>query len=147
MKISEVMCDRVRSARPTEAIAEAAQAMAEEDVGTLPVVDDGRLVGIVTDRDLALRGLADGLHGGAPVLRVMTPEVVICRPDDEIEDVLEIMAEQQIRRVPVCGTGGELLGMFSIADAARRDPDKDKVGEALAEISQPHGRHCQSISA
>jgi CBS domain-containing protein len=121
--------------------------MADLDVGALPVIDGGELVGIVTDRDLALRGFAPGLHAGSPVLRVMSSQVQTCQEDEELDDVLEAMGEQQVRRMPVCSDSGAVVGMISIGDLARRDPDKDEVAETLSDICRPAGLHCQSLSA
>jgi len=147
MKISEIMTREVRSIEPTESIADAAHLMGELDVGALPIEEDRTLVGIVTDRDIAVRGFGKGLHGGAPVLRIMTDKVISCREDDDVEDVLAIMGRQQIRRVPVCSKTGTLIGMFAIADAARRDPAWQEVAGALTDISRPHGRHSQTLHA
>jgi CBS domain-containing protein len=147
MKISELMTRDVRSIEPTESIADAAHLMGELDVGALPVEDDSALVGIVTDRDIAVRGFGGGFHAGTPVLRVMTEKVISCRDDDDVEDVLAVMGRQQIRRIPVCNESGTLVGMFALADAARRDPDWQEVAGALSDISRPHGAHSQALHA
>lgn len=144
MKIRDIMNTSVRSIEPTESIADAARIMAKDDIGALPVVESGKIVGMVTDRDLAVRGLAQGLHGGSPVLRVMSADITSCREDEDVEDLLERMGKQQVRRMPVCSAAGDLVGIVSIGDAARFDRDKDEVGDALGEISAPHGRHCQT---
>ena len=147
MKVRNMMSRTPRSVSPTESIAQVAALMADRDVGALPVVDDGSLVGIVTDRDLAIRGLATGLHGGAPVFRVMTREIAACGPDDEVADVLVKMAEQQVRRMPVCSDDGELVGMVSLGDAARSEEYSGEAAETLGAVCAPHGRHCQSLRA
>lgn len=147
MKAIDVMTPHVRSIEPTRPIADAAKLMAEYDVGVLPVIDSGELVGIVTDRDLALRGFAPGRHAGSPVLQIMSPHVETCREDDELDDVLQSMSDQQVRRMPVCSASGEVVGMISIGDLARRDPDKDEVAEALNDICRPSGLHCQGAQA
>src|SRR3546814_6822187 len=82
-------------------IGEAAKLMAEIDAGTLPVSDQGRLVGMLTDRDIAVRAVAQGLNSDTPVRQVMTKEISCCRTSDEIEDVLEAMAELKVRRMPI----------------------------------------------
>ena len=145
MKVAEIMTRPVRSIEPTEGLADAARLMGELDVGVLPVENDGKLVGIVTDRDIAVRGMAAGLHGGAPVLRVMSDTVIACREDDDVEDALAVMARQQVRRIPVCTQEGALIGMMSLGDAARRDPDRKEVAETLGEICLPRGRHFQTL--
>jgi CBS domain-containing protein len=147
MKVRNMMSGSPRSVSPTESIACAAALMADADVGALPVVDDGSVVGIVTDRDLAIRGLATGLHGGAPVFRAMTRDVATCRPDDELADVLVSMAEQQVRRMPVCSSDGELVGMVSLSDAARIEEYAGEAAETLGAICLFQGRHCQSRHA
>jgi CBS domain-containing protein len=147
MKAIDVMSPQVRSIEPTRTIADAANMMADLDVGVLPVIDGGELVGIVTDRDLALRGFAPGLHAGSPVLRVMSSQVQTCQEDEELDGVLETMSQQQVRRMPVRSDSGDVVGMISIGDLARRDPDKDEVAETLSDICRPAGLHCQSLSA
>jgi len=147
MKIGNMMSRTPRSVSPTESLASVAALMADADIGALPVVDDGSVVGIVTDRDLAIRGLAAGLHGGAPVFRAMTRDVATCGPDDELSDVLVKMAEQQVRRMPVCSADGALVGMFSLGDAARSEEYAGEATETLGAICRHHGRHCQSLRA
>jgi CBS domain-containing protein len=147
MKAIDVMSPHVHSIEPTRTIADAANMMADFDVGVLPVIDDGELVGIVTDRDLAVRGFAPELHAGSPVLRVMSSHVETCQQDAVLDDVLETMSDQQVRRMPVCSDSGEVVGMISIGDLARRDPDKDEVTETLSHICQPSGLHCQAAHA
>jgi CBS domain-containing protein len=147
MKASDVMSQGITSIQPTETIAHAAHVMGEQDIGALPVVESGNVIGIVTDRDLAVRGLAEGLHGGAPVLRVMSPEVRTCCENDDLDDVLQIMSEQQIRRMPVQSEAGALVGMISIGDLARWDRDEDEVTETLRDICRPAGLHSQNLIA
>ena len=147
LKAIDVMTTYVQSIEPTRTIADAASMMADHDVGVLPVIDGSELVGIVTDRDLALRGFAPGLHPGSPVLRVMSSHVETCQQDEGLDDVLETMSDQQIRRMPVCSDSGDVIGMISIGDLARRDPDKDEVTETLSHICRPSGLHCQGAHA
>lgn len=144
MKVQDIMTRCVRSIGPTDSIAKAAALMAEHDVGLLPVVDDGRLVGIVTDRDLAVRGLAHGLHGGAPIFRVMTEEVSRCPPEADVAEALRTMASQRVRRLPVCSDDGNLLGMMSLGDAACQAEYSGEACETLRAVIRPRGRHCQS---
>ena len=144
MKVRDIMTSCVTTVSPTETLATAAATMIDSDVGVLPVVEDGALVGIVTDRDLAVRGLACGLEAGAPVLRVMTGDVICCDPDDELAEVLRDMAVQQIRRMPVCASTGELVGIVSIADAAENMEYAGEATETLTRICHSRGRHCQT---
>ena len=92
--------------------------MADHDIGMLPVLDGANLVGVVTDRDIALRAVAAGNAADAPVRRIMSEYVSVCSPDDDIETVLETMAEEQIRRMPVCNEFDEVIGVVALADIA-----------------------------
>lgn len=147
MKIGDIMTRSVRSIEPTENIVKLAHLMGELDVGAIPVIEHGKIVGIVTDRDIAIRAVAAGLHNGTPVLRIMSRDVKSCREADEVDEVLATMSEQQVRRMPVCSAGGELVGMISIGDLARWDRDKDEVAETLSDICRPLGLHSQSLPA
>ena len=144
MKIQEIMSSSVQSIGPTETLAAAARAMAQHDIGALPVIEAGKLTGIITDRDIAVRAVAGALSSDTPVRQIMTSSVVTCSPDSDIEDALKLMSKEQIRRLPVCKAGGELVGMVSLADAAERDADKEEVGEVLAEVCEPGGLHSQT---
>lgn len=143
MKIAEIMTSTVTAVGSCERISDAARLMADEDVGALPVLDGAKVIGMVTDRDIAVRAVAEGLPAEALVRRIMSKDVISCSPDDDLEDVLEIMSNEQVRRLPVCESG-RLVGIAAIADIARRDPDKFEVGEALDEICEPAGVHSQS---
>ena len=147
MKVRELMSRTVQSARPNDSLAEAAALMAEGDFGAVPVVEDDRVVGILTDRDIAVRGLAARLRSSAAVKRIMTRRISTCSPDDEVDSVLEAMGHQQIRRLPVCEAGGKLVGMFSLGDAAQTEDYQEAAALALSNVSRPHGRHCQHHSA
>jgi CBS domain-containing protein len=118
--------------------------MSEFDVGALPVVDGRTLVGILTDRDITVRAVAGSLDLNSSVGEIMTSRVATCLPQDSVEYALEIMSDEQVRRIPVCTGEGELVGMVTLADAAERDPDKREVGMTLEEICEPSGRHCQT---
>lgn len=144
MKIQEIMSRSVHWIRPAETIAEAARSMAEYDIGALPVVEGAKLIGILTDRDIAVRAVAGAIGSDTQVRQIMTGSVITCSPDDDIEDALDVMARQQIRRLPVCESDGALVGMMTLADAAERDADKEEVGETLAEVCEPGGLHSQA---
>jgi len=144
MKVREIMTSPVDSVRSTESITRAAEVMAQKDIGVLPVVDSGKLAGIVTDRDIAVRAVAAGLDNTSPVGDIMTSKVAFCSKDDEIGGVLKTMSNEQVRRMPVCD-GNAVVGMISLADAARRDPDRTEVAGTLSEICEPSGLHCQSL--
>ena len=136
MKVSEVMTREVRVANPNQSLREAAQMMADLDAGVLPVGVDDRLVGMITDRDIAIRGVAEGKTPDTPVRDVMTADVKYCFEDEEIEHVARNMAEIQIRRLPVLNRDKRLVGIIAIADLAANE-DPELVGEAVSGISEP----------
>jgi CBS domain-containing protein len=140
MKISEVMTRDVRIADPDMTIAEAAQLMAELDAGVLPVANSERLIGMLTDRDIAIRGIGQGLGPKTKVSEVMTQDVKYCYDDDACEDVAKNMGEIQVRRLPVVNREKRLVGIVSIGDlAVTMGPDGEAVGDSLAGISRPNG--------
>lgn len=147
MKVRNVMKRPVLSGEHQASIADAAKLMGEQDVGALPVVENGKSVGIVTDRDVPICAVARGVAARSPVQSIMTDYVVTCRPDDELDDLLELMANHQVGRVPVTGGDGGFVDMVSIGDVARLDWDKGEVAETLAAICHPHGPHCQTLTA
>lgn len=140
MKVSSIMSRDVRVANPEHSLREAAQAMAEIDAGALPVCDGKRLLGMVTDRDLVVRGLARGLDEGTSVTRVMTAQVEYCLEDDHLGDVCAHMADRKIRRLPVLNADHELVGIVSLGDLAR-EAETRQSGKALEEISRPGKAH------
>ena len=146
MKVKDIMTQAVEHVSSTESIADAAAMMGNRDIGALCVIDEGKLVGIVTDRDIAVRGMAHGWHGGSPVLQVMSREVQTCREDDQVDDALELMANEQVRRMPVCAEDGSVVGIFSIGDAARYDKDKEEVTATLRDICRPSALHSQTVT-
>jgi CBS domain-containing protein len=113
--------------------------MRDEAVGSVPVADDRqRLLGIITDRDVALRVVAEGRNpGGTMVQEVMTRDPITCRPDDDVRHALEGMAQHQVRRMPVVGDDGRLLGIISQADIATRLDAPRRIAAVVEEISQP----------
>jgi len=143
MRVSEAMTRDVRLAKPDDTIEEAAHIMAELDVGSLPVSDNDRLVGMITDRDIAVRAVAKGLGPDCPVGDVMTREIRYCFEDEDTDDIAHNMADQQIRRLPVVSREKRLVGILSLGDIAFTD-GKDPAGEALTGISRPGGLHSQT---
>lgn len=145
MKASEIMTPSPRTCTPQASVQEAARLMQENDTGVIPVVESEgsqRLVGLVTDRDLALRVLAQGRGGDARVSEAMSAEIAGVRPDDDLKTVRRLMEERQVRRVPVCDEQGRCLGIISQADLALDDDISDKqVGKTVEAISQPSTRH------
>ena len=145
MEIRDVMSTDVRIASPDHTIQQAAQMMAEIDAGALPVGENDRLIGMITDRDIAIRAVAKGRGPDTPVREAMTPEIEYCFEDEDIEEVAEKMSALQVRRLPVLNREKRLVGIISLGDIARYE--EDAAGEAINEISQPGGQHSQSSDA
>jgi CBS domain-containing protein len=139
-KVRDRMSRDVRLAAPDQTIQEAARAMAELGVGALPVADGDRLVGMVTDRDLALRALAEGRGPDTPVREVMTAEVKYCFDHEDLELVARTMGDQQVRRLPVLDHEKRLVGILSLGDVAAA-AGAEPTGDALAGVSRPSGQH------
>jgi CBS domain-containing protein len=137
-KIAEVMSDRPRAVTEETSVREAVRLMDEEDVGSLPVVRDGsRLVGIVTDRDVALRVVGRGLDPEKTrVGEIASTDLVAVTPEHDLDKALELMAREQVRRLPVIAGENELVGMLAQADLARVGKDKT-AGEVVEAISRP----------
>lgn len=144
MRVRDIMTASVDSIEAADTIAYAARRMAEDDVGILPILASGELVGVVTDRDIAVRAIARGLKPEAAIHRIMSDQVATCSPDDDIETALLLMGREQIRRMPVCDERNRVVGIVTLADLANRDPDKREVTETLDDICQPSGAHCQA---
>jgi CBS domain-containing protein len=142
MKVSEAMSSDVRVANPEQTIEQAARMMASLDAGVLPVGEHDRLVGMITDRDIATRGVAQGKGPDAKVRDVMTSDVKYCYEDEEIADVTLNMADIQVRRLPVLDHNKRLVGILSLGDVAVTNED-ERAGEALTGISRPGGEHNQ----
>lgn len=136
MKVSEAMTRDVRVANPDQSIREAAQMMVDLDAGALPVGAEDRLIGMITDRDIAIRGVAKGRTPDTPVRDVMTADVKYCFEDEEIEKVARNMADIQVRRLPVVNREKRLVGIIAIADLAANE-DLEVVGAAVSGISEP----------
>lgn len=143
MKICDIMTRDVCIAAPEQTVREAAKKMAEIDAGMLPVSENDRLVGMVTDRDIVIRGVAAGKGPDAKIRDIMTPDVKYCYEDQDTEDVAGNMAEQQVRRLPVLDHNKRLVGIVSLADIAMNQ-ESEVSAMALLGISQPGGAHCQS---
>ncbi len=143
MRVAEAMTRDVRLIEPNQTIRDAARLMAEMDAGIMPVREGDRLVGMITDRDIAVRAVAQGRGPDTPVREVMTDEVKYCFEDDDTNDVARNMADIQVRRLPVLTRDKRLVGILSLGDLAVSDQTA-KVGAAVAGISQPGGQHSQT---
>jgi len=144
MKVKDVMTRDVLIANPRQSICDAAKLMAECDAGALPVGEEDQLVGVITDRDIAVRAVARRLSADTPVHDIMSREVLYCFEDEDVDHVARNMADQQIRRLPVLDREKRLVGIVSIGDLALNAKSKT-AGEAIAGISRPGGRHDQTL--
>ena len=142
MKVSEAMTRDVRVANPEETIQQAARTMATLDAGVLPVGEKDHLIGMITDRDIAI-GIAEGKGPDAKVRDVMTEDVKYCFDDQEIQEVTRNIADIQVRRLPVLNRDKRLVGILSLGDIAMSHDGKG-AGEALRGISRPGGEHTQT---
>lgn len=140
MLVRDVMTRDVRLASPRQTLAEAAKMMAEADIGCLPVGEDNRLVGMLTDRDIVIRALAKGHDGQSLVGDVMTKSVKYCFEDEDMDEVLVNMSEVKIRRVPVVDRDKHLVGVLSLGDAARHH-SPEAAGMALGGVAAQHRTH------
>ncbi len=143
MKVSDAMTRHVRVANPGETIAQAAQLMAKLDAGALPVGENDRLVGMITDRDIAVRAVAQGKGPDTRVREVMSEDVKYCFADQQIDDVTRNMGDIQVRRLPVVDRDKRLVGILSLGDVAVTTGD-GAAGEALSGISRAGGAHSQT---
>ncbi|MDX3925475.1 MAG: CBS domain-containing protein [Shinella sp.] len=141
MKVSEIMSRDVDIASPQQTIAEIARRMADEQIGFMPVGEDDRLIGTITDRDLVVRGLADGLGGDAKVREIMTRDVKYCFEDQDVDDVTRNMGRVQVRRLPVVNREKRLTGVISLGDAALAEAAA--AGAGLKKVARPGGMHAQ----
>ena len=143
MKVRDVMTADVRLASPERTIRQAAQLMADEDIGALPVGENDRLIGMITDRDIAVRAVAQGLGADTKIRDVMSQEVLYCFDDEELEDAAQNMSGIKVRRLPVLNREKRLVGIISLGDLSGWG-DSSQVGNAIANISSPGGAHSQS---
>jgi CBS domain-containing protein len=138
--VADVMTRGVRTLRPTDTVVQAAQAMDELNVGVIPVCDGEKLVGMVTDRDIVVRGVAQDCElRNTPLTDVMSAKVHVVKESDDVDSVLGEMAERQIRRLPVIDDDQHLVGIVTLGDIAAKNPDGDEVDVAvsLGDISTP----------
>jgi len=135
MQVSQIMTPDPDTARPQDTLRAVAAKMDRGDFGSVPVVEDGRLIGVVTDRDIAVRAVGQGLGPDTEVSEVMTADPVCVAPDSEVEDAAEIMQDEQLRRLFVTDDDDRLVGVIALADVALAD-DEQLSGKTLEEISE-----------
>lgn len=145
MKISQIMTRDVQIASPDDTLEAIASRMAASDIGLLPVGEGDTLVGMITDRDIVVRGVARGLDGSARVRDVMSRDVKYCREDDEIEEVVMNMGDIQVRRLVVLNADKRLAGVVSLADAVQQDQAVTGVG--FGRVVRPGGAHNQAAAS
>lgn len=135
-QVSEIMTPDVQVIEPQETLRRAALLMQELDIGALPVCDGDQLLGMITDRDITVRGVADGLDPDqACVSDVMSGDVQFCTEDQDAQEVMRLMGDKQVRRLPVVDLDKRLVGIVSLGDMALRQPGH--VDQAVREISEP----------
>ncbi|MGD9631128.1 MAG: CBS domain-containing protein [Pyrinomonadaceae bacterium] len=135
MRCSDIMTRDVKTATGEMTLRDAAAMMRDGDMGSVPVVEDGRLVGILTDRDIVVRAIAEGKDPTTPIAEAMTTEIFSVRPEDFVFEAIRLMGDKQVRRIPVVGQAGELAGIIAIADIALEMEDEREIAETLEEIS------------
>ena len=143
MKVRDAMTADVKLVSPDQTIREAARMMAEYDIGALPVGQHDRLIGMVTDRDITVRAVAEGRSPDTRIGEVMSQRIMYCFEDDELDNVTYNMGDIQVRRLPVVDRNKRLVGIVSSCDIAACG-DIDKTGEAIGNISTPAGSHAQA---
>ena len=138
MQVHEVMTRGAECTRPDATLHEAAERMKALDVGALPVCDNDRLVGMLTDRDITVRGTAEGLPPGLGQVRdVMTPDVIYCFEDQGVTEAARLMEEKRVRRLVVLDRNKRLVGIVSLGDLAVKAGAEGHSGEALEQVSEP----------
>jgi CBS domain-containing protein len=142
MKISEVMTRDVQIASPDQTLRDVARQMADLGIGAMPVGENDRLVGMITDRDIAVRGVACDKGPDASVREAMTAEIEYCFEDDSVEEVARKMDQLQVRRLPVLSREKRLVGILSLGDLALEADEP--AAKALQGISRPGGKHSQA---
>lgn len=144
MQVRDAMSERCVTVKRNDSLQTAAGKMRDEDIGMLLVEDEsGKICGVVTDRDLAVRALARGLGPDQAVAPCVTEQLVSCRQEDRLEDALRLMEQEQVRRLLVCADSDRPIGVLAQADIARIMGRSELLAEVLQEISQPGGDHSQ----
>jgi CBS domain-containing protein len=138
------MTRQVKICTPGQTIREVAQTMAEIDAGAMPVGENDRLIGMITDRDIAIRGVAQGKGPDTPVREVMSEHVEYCYDDEDLDKVAQGMGDVRVRRVPVVNREKRLVGILSLGDVARNDDHREVVAQTVAGVSTPGGPHRQT---
>ena len=139
IRCREIMTSDVKTATREMTLREVAVLMREGDMGSIPVVENGKLVGIVTDRDIVVRSVAEGKDASSPVGEAMTTQIFSVKPDDFAFEAIRLMGDKQVRRIPVVDESGALAGIIAMADVALEMEDEREIAETLEEISSGSG--------
>src|SRR5688572_12626562 len=142
MKVSEVMTTDVETISSDQTAREAASFMLRADAGSIPVCEGDKVIGMITDRDIAVRGVAAGRGPDTPVSELMSDGIICAHEDDEVKVVAQRMSEEQVRRMPVVDSEERLVGIVSLGDLARETAG-EMAHEALEGVSAPGGQHQQ----
>jgi CBS domain-containing protein len=141
MMVRDVMHKNIQTLRPDSSVTDAARQMRDGDFGVMPVVDGDKVVGMLTDRDIAIRAVAESKNlGNMKVNEIMTPDVLTCSEEDDLGKVEKIMSDRQVRRIVVMGKNNKLVGIVSVADLARQAQGADQVSSTVQNISEPEHR-------
>jgi CBS domain-containing protein len=143
MKVAEAMTRDVKVLSPDQTICDAARLMAEIDAGAVPVGENDKLVGMITDRDIAVRAVAEHKTPDTKIRDVMSKEILYCFEDQDVKDVAQNMGDNQVRRLPVVSRDKRLVGIVSIGDLSK-EARAATAGKAMADITKPGGPHTQT---
>jgi CBS domain-containing protein len=146
MQVKDAMTTNVELASPNQTIRQAALLMGKNDCGVLPVADKDSLVGMITDRDIAIRAIAAGKGPKTPVREIMTPDVLYCFEDQDIEEVARNISDIKVRRLPVMNREKRLVGILSLGDMSLKTGGSDPASDALKAISEPGGERSQTTA-
>ncbi len=139
IRCREIMTSSVKTATREHSLQDVARLMLDGDMGSVPVVEDGKLIGIVTDRDIVVRAIAEGKAPSSSVGEAMTTDIVSVKPDDFAFEAIRLMGDKQVRRIPVVDENGDLAGIIAMADVALEMEDQREIAETLEEISSGSG--------
>lgn len=135
----EIMTKNVTTGNRGMTLQDVSKIMRDGDMGALPIVEKNTLIGIVTDRDIVVRGIAEGRESSTDIAEVMTSEIFSVKPDDFVFEAIRLMGDKQVRRVPVVSENGDLVGIIAMADVALETEDEREIAETLEEISSGAG--------
>ena len=142
MKISEVMTTDVETVSSEQTAREAASFMLRADAGSIPVCEGGKVIGMITDRDIAVRGVAEGRGPDTPISELMSENIICAHEDDDVKSVAQRMSDEQVRRLPVVDSEDRLVGIVSLGDLTR-ETNGEAAHQALEGVSSPGGQHQQ----